>query len=179
VACDVTTSFRQAATIFGPQKGASPQQVELLSRRLDALAERYREDFGVDVDQLAGAGAAGGLAGGLAVLGARIEPGFALVAELVGLRARIEPADLVMTGEGHLDPPSFEGKVPGGVIELAGGRCPVVCVVGGAEQELLDLPPTGVEIISLAATYGSSRAHNETAALIGEVTAAVIARFCP
>ena len=74
VACDVTTRFVDAAVVFGPQKGASPEQVARLTDRLRSLADRYRRDFGVDVDAIPGAGAAGGLAGGLAALGARLVP---------------------------------------------------------------------------------------------------------
>jgi glycerate kinase len=122
VACDVTTAFRDAARLFGPQKGASAEQIHMLTDRLGSLADRYRRDFGVDVDHLPGGGAAGGLAGGLAALGARIAPGFDLVAELAGLPTLIAGADLVVTGEGHVDPPSFHGKVPGGVLALARGR---------------------------------------------------------
>jgi glycerate kinase len=179
VASDVTTPFRQAAAVFGPQKGATPAQVALLSSRLDALADRYRQSFGCDVDALAGAGAAGGLAGGLAVLGARIRPGFELVSELVGLADRLAGADLVMTGEGHLDDTSFLGKVPGGVIELTAGRCPVVCVVGGADRHLLVSAPPGVHIVSLTARYGQRRARAETTTLIGEATSEALGRFCP
>ena len=119
VACDVTTPFLDAAAVFGPQKGASPAQVESLGHRLADIAARYRRETGVDVTALPGAGAAGGLAGGLVALGARIEPGFDFVAGLVGLAERMAHADLVVTGEGHLDPPSFHGKVPGGVLALA------------------------------------------------------------
>ena len=85
VACDVTTPSCQAAAIFGPQKGASPEQILFLTDRLGSLADRYRRDFDVDVDAMPGAGAAGGLAGGLAALGARIAPGFDLVAAMTGL----------------------------------------------------------------------------------------------
>jgi glycerate 2-kinase len=179
VACDVTTAFRDAARIFGPQKGASPEQILRLTDRLGSLADRYRRDFGVDVDQLPGAGAAGGLAGGLAALGARIAPGFDLVAELVGLPGLIAGADLVVTGEGHVDPPSFHGKVPGGVLALAAGHCPVLCVAGGADRALLRSPPRGLEIVSLAEEFGRARARSETTALITEVTTAALARFCP
>ena len=118
----MTTPFTDAARVFGPQKGATPAQVEVLRRRLFDVAARYRRETGVDVTTVPGAGAAGGLAGGLLALGARLEPGFDFVAGLVGLAARMERADLVVTGEGHLDPPSFEGKVPGGVLELARAR---------------------------------------------------------
>jgi glycerate 2-kinase len=179
VACDVTTPFRRAAELFGPQKGASPEQVVALTRRLDELAHTYRTEFGVDVDALTGAGAAGGLAGGLAALGARIAPGFDLVADMVGLPARIAAADLVVTGEGHLDPPSFHGKVPGGVLGLARGHCPVLCIVGGADAGLLSDPPDGIDIVSLSQRFGPERARAETVALIGQVTAEVLARWQP
>ncbi len=179
VACDVTTRFVDAAAIFGPQKGASPEQIALLTDRLGSLADRYRRDFGVDVETLPGAGAAGGLAGGLVALGARIVPGFDLVAGLTGLAGRIAGADLVVTGEGHLDPPSFEGKVPGGVLALADARCPVLCIVGAADEELLRTPPPGLEIISLAARFGGTRARRETCALIAQVTREALPRFLP
>jgi glycerate kinase len=179
VACDVTTPFRQAAALFGPQKGASAEQIERLTERLVALAGRYRRDFGVDVDALPGAGAAGGLAGGLAALGARIVPGFDLVAAMTGLARRIAMADLAVTGEGHLDPPSFAGKVPGGVLALSRGHCPVLCIVGGADPEVLRSPPPGLQIVSLVHRFGGRRAREETTALIAEVTGEALARFCP
>ena len=119
VGCDVRTRFVDAATVFGPQKGASPAQVSLLTARLEQLAQRYRDQFGVDVRELAGAGAAGGLAGALAALGGRLVPGFELVAEHVELEDRIATADTVVTGEGYLDAQSLEGKVVGGVCDLA------------------------------------------------------------
>ncbi len=179
VACDVTTSFADAAVLFGPQKGASPDQVAQLSRRLVALAQRYRDQFDFDVDALPGAGAAGGLAGGLAALGARIQPGFNLIADLVGLSERIGKCDVVVTGEGHLDPPSFHGKVPGGVLALARGHCPVLCIVGAADPEFLDGQLPGMEIVSLESRFGPARSRQETAVLIAEVTLEALPRFCP
>src|SRR6185295_16704230 len=119
VACDVTTDFVAAAAIYGPQKGASDAQVALLTRRLEQLAGVYRDRTGVDVTTLESAGAAGGLAGGLAAIGAHLEPGFDVVADLVGLQDALTGADLVVTGEGKLDATSFAGKVVGGVLELA------------------------------------------------------------
>jgi glycerate kinase len=179
VAGDVTTRFGDAATLFGPQKGATPEQVSELTVRLDALAARYRHDFGVELAALPGAGAAGGLAGGLVALGARIEPGFDLVARLTGLAGRLGGADLVVTGEGHLDPPSFSGKVPGGVLGLVAGHCPVLCVVGGADPDLLAHPPPGLEVVSLTARFGNSRARHDTAELVAQVVADALPRFCP
>ena len=185
VACDVTTPFMSAATVFGPQKGATRAQIDALTRRLAETAARYRRETGVDVTTLVGAGAAGGLAGGLAALGARIEPGFDVVAGFVGLAGLVARADLVMTGEGHLDPPSFEGKVPGGVLALAqavrraGGPPPVLCIVGASDRALLRSPPPGLEVESLTARFGRDRARSETAALVRQLTAEALPRFCP
>jgi glycerate kinase len=132
VACDVTTPFLDAATVFGPQKGASAAQVSLLTRRLASLAEQYERRTGLDVRTLAGAGAAGGLAGGLAAIGAVLEPGFDVVATAVGLDDALDDVDLVLTGEGRLDATSFAGKVVGGVLEWAGDAgVPDVAVVAG------------------------------------------------
>ncbi|HSO97076.1 MAG TPA: glycerate kinase, partial [Acidimicrobiia bacterium] len=120
VAYDVTTPFVDAAALYGPQKGATPAQVELLRRRLERVALEYQHRTGVDVTTLDGAGAAGGLAGGLAAIGAQLEPGFEVVAAEAGLEDALDGADLVVTGEGRLDVTSFAGKVVGGVLEWAG-----------------------------------------------------------
>jgi glycerate 2-kinase len=119
VACDVSTPFLEAATVYGPQKGATAAQVALLTRRLERLADEYANRTGVDVTVLEGGGAAGGLAGGLAAIGATLEPGFDVVARVAGLDRSFQEADLVVTGEGRLDRTSFEGKVVGGVLEWA------------------------------------------------------------
>jgi glycerate kinase len=119
VACDVTTPFLEAAAAFGPQKGATEAQVALLRRRLERLALEYERRTGVDVTGLEGGGAAGGLAGALAAIGARLEPGFEVVAAEVGLEDALDGATLVVTGEGRLDVTSFAGKVVGGVLEWA------------------------------------------------------------
>jgi glycerate kinase len=137
VACDVSTAFLDAATVYGPQKGATSAQVSLLTRRLSRLAEEYRDRTGVDVTALEGGGAAGGLAGGLAAIGARLEPGFDVVARAAGLDHALDGADLVVTGEGRLDPTSFEGKVVGGVLEWAAeeGVAQRAVIVGQATQD--------------------------------------------
>lgn len=185
VACDVTTRFGNAAAVFGPQKGATAAQVAELGRRLVEVAARYRRETGIDVTAVPGGGAAGGLAGGLVALGARIEPGFDFVAGLVGLADRLERADLAVTGEGHLDPPSFHGKVPGGVLELARARgrrgraLPVVCIAGGADATVLASPPAGLDVVSLSSRFGKTRARSETVELISLVTAEALPRFCP
>ena len=171
VACDVRTPFLEAARVFGPQKGADPQQVERLSRRLEELAGRYLAESGVDVRLIEGAGAAGGLAGGLATLGASLVPGFGLVAGMVGLAERIAGADLVVTGEGRLDAASLEGKVVGGVIDLAGGH-PVLCVVGQAEPSTaaeLSAKGPGVTLRSLVEEVGWARAQGDTVGAVEEL----------
>lgn len=119
VACDVTTPFNDAARVFGPQKGATAAQVALLTRRLERLAEVYRQRTGTDVTVLEHAGAAGGLAGGLAALGARLEPGFEVVARAAGFETALEGVDVVLTGEGRFDRTSLDGKVTGSVLEWA------------------------------------------------------------
>lgn len=165
VACDVATRFTDAAAVFAPQKGASAAQVELLTRRLERLAQMYADERGVDVAGLPGAGAAGGLAGGLAAAGAELVSGFDLVADEIDLCGRIEGADLVVTGEGRLDDTSFEGKVVGGVARLArAAGVPVWAVVGADDTAgSPDAGPEGeegldLEIIDLSARFGSERA---------------------
>lgn len=166
VACDVETRFLDAARVFAPQKGATATQVRLLTRRLERLAQLYEERYGVDVTELPGAGAAGGLAGGLAAIGATLTSGIDLVAEVLELADRIEGADLVVTGEGFLDEESFHGKAVGGVVALAEEAGVPVLVVAG---DVLDDPP--VPYRSLAAQYGLEVAKTETTRCITEVVA--------
>jgi glycerate kinase len=176
VACDVTTAFVDAAEMFAPQKGATPAQVALLRRRLERLAQVYEERFGVDVRSLPGAGAAGGLAGGLAALGATLMPGFELVADSVGLAEKIEDADLVVTGEGFLDEQSFRGKVVGGVAELAADLdVPVLVVVGRVYGEHDPSAWPGTTVVSLVDRFGEERAMQDTTACIEEAVAAFLA----
>jgi glycerate kinase len=167
VACDVRTQFVDAAAVFAPQKGATPAQVELLTRRLERLAQVYRDEYGVDVRELVGGGAAGGLAGGLAAaFRAELVPGFEVVADELDLAARMTGADLVVTGEGFLDEQSFEGKVVGGVAELAADvGVPVLAVAG----EVFDGCEKRVPTVSLTARFGAERAHQDTEACIEEV----------
>ena len=158
VACDVRTRFVDAATVFAGQKGATPAQVELLRRRLERLAQVYLFEHGLDVLELEGAGAAGGLAGGLAAIGARLVSGFELVADELELEERIEEVDLVITGEGFLDEESFDGKVVGGVAELAASAgVPCLAVVGEVVHPLPELPE-GLTVVSLVERFGAERA---------------------
>ena len=159
VACDVRTSFVDAAPVFAPQKGASVAQVALLRSRLETLVEQYRTEFGVDVGSLDRAGAAGGLAGGLAALGARLVDGFDLVADRLNLDDAIAGSKLVITGEGFIDDESFEGKVIGGVLDRASSLgVPVLAVAG----QVLDGTEERIDAISLADEFGVEKAIAET-----------------
>ncbi len=171
VACDVGVRFVEAAQLFGPQKGATPSQVKLLERRLERLLQVYENDYGVQVGDLVGGGAAGGLAGGLACLGASLLSGFDLVADYLGLDELIESADLVITGEGFLDAESFQGKVVGGVTDLANRLdVPVVAVVGEAFDSAHTLVPT----VSLVEQFGRERAMGDTLACLQEAAALAV-----
>lgn len=169
VACDVRTTFVDAAERFAPQKGASPAQVKLLRRRPEQLAQRYQQEHDRDIRDLEGSGAAGGLAGGLAAIGATIESGFEVVADELQLAERIEAADLVVTGEGFLDAESFEGKVVGGVFETATElEVPVLAVVGRVYDDV----PAGLDVIALVDEVGEERALHDTAAAVEDVVGA-------
>lgn len=172
VACDVRLGFLDAARVFAPQKGATTAEVDLLERRLARLAEMYREEYDIDVTTLEGAGAAGGLAGGLACVGASLVSGFELLSERVGLDEALEHADAVVTGEGFLDEESFDGKVVGGVAALAAeAGVPVVAVVG----ECFDGSEARIPTVSLVELFGRRRAIGDTAGCLRECATRVVA----
>ena len=146
--CDVDIPLLDAPRLFGPQKGASPDDVELLERRL-AAHEELRP-----YANLPGAGAAGGLGAALALLGATLAPGAATVLDLVGFEERLRGHDLVVTGEGRVDETTLAGKAPGEVARRAvavGVRCVVFggrveARVPGAETVALSGDPARAEI---------------------------------
>ncbi len=175
-ATDVDTLFIDAAAVFGPQKGAGRAQVELLTRRLESLAVTYQEKYGIDVRSVPGSGAAGGLAGGLAAVGASIVSGFDFLAEKAHLDSALEAADVVLTGEGFCDTQSFRGKVVGGVSRWSERtRTPVVAIVGGADLDDREIPDH-VEVISLTERFGLDRALRDTAPLVAEVARVELAK---
>jgi glycerate kinase len=109
-----------ATRVFGAQKGATEGQVYILERALTKLADIVSKQFGVDYRDEPGAGAAGGLGFGLmSFCGAKIRPGFEVVAEAVDLESKMKNVDVVITGEGSLDRQTLEGKTPAGVARLA------------------------------------------------------------
>lgn len=136
VACDVANPLcgpDGASAVYGPQKGATPEMVRELDDALRHFAEVAAKQMNVHVENLPGAGAAGGLGAGLVVFtGAHLKPGVEIIADAFGLASRIEGADLVITGEGRLDGQSVKGKTPVGVARIA-KRLGVPCVaIAGA-----------------------------------------------
>jgi len=173
VATDVETTFLDAASIFAPQKGATYDEVSLLSGRLARLAQEYRCRFGIDVSAMPGSGAAGGLAGGLAALGAEICSGFELVASRVRLDAALADVDVVITGEGLLDRTSLEGKVVGGILQRVAGRVPVLIVAGAVSADALGALRENycgpLCVVSLSELYGMQMSLADAPSLIGQV----------
>jgi len=137
---DVRTALAAAARLYGPQKGATPEQVLELESRLDVMVELR------PYATLPGAGAAGGLGAAFAALGATLSPGAAYVLERIRFRDRVRAVDLVVTGEGTVDVTTLEGKAPGEVLQICaeiGVRC---AVFGGVVRARL--PATEVHELS-------------------------------
>ncbi len=179
VACDVATTFVDAATVYGPQKGATPAQVALLTRRLERLAEQYMARTRVDVHSVEGGGAAGGLAGGLVAIGARTEPGFDVVAQAVGLEDALDGATLVVTGEGRVDLSSLDGKVVGGVLDWAADLGVASCAViaGQVDDDAREeLSVRNTQVLALTERVWQESEAFDRAALLVEEAAVEAAR---
>ena len=140
VACDVDnplTGPKGASAVYGPQKGADADMVDKLDGNLMHLANLIRDQLGKDIEEVPGAGAAGGLGAGLmAFLDARLVGGFDMIARVVGLEEKLRDADLVITGEGKLDAQTRFGKTPWGVARMAKQHgLPVIAVAGTLDQD--------------------------------------------
>ncbi|OOE14531.1 glycerate kinase [Fictibacillus arsenicus] len=133
VACDVTnplTGPLGASAVFGPQKGATPEKVGVLDAGLKRYAEVVERNLGLQVDELPGAGAAGGLgAGVVAFLDGKLQSGIDLVLDVIGFEEAVRDADLVITGEGRIDSQTVHGKAPVGVAKRAKAVAPDIPVV--------------------------------------------------
>ena len=146
VACDVSnplTGELGASAVFGPQKGADSEMVELLDAGLHNMASVIKSVLGINVENVPGAGAAGGLgAACLAFLGAELKSGIDIVLEAVDFESKLNNADLVITGEGRVDSQTINGKVVSGILRASNARnVPLLVIGGGVEEdgyELLD-----------------------------------------
>lgn len=143
VMCDVDNplvGLRGASAVFGPQKGATPEMLQILDRNLEHYAQILKEQLGVDVKDIPGSGAAGGLGAGLlAFTNAELKTGIETILDTVNFDKMLEKADLVITGEGRIDIQSLYGKVPMGIAKRAVRLAkPVLAIVGsigsGAEE---------------------------------------------
>lgn len=154
-ACDVTNPLcgeHGASAVFGPQKGATPEDVKFLDARLAHMAEIVKEDLGKDVLEQPGTGAAGGLgAGVIAFLDGQLCKGVQIIAELLGLEEAMIGANLVITGEGRCDRQTLGGKTPYGVISAAAKQnIPSMIIAGSVGEGLEPLYEMGVtEIIGI------------------------------
>ncbi|MEW7312077.1 glycerate kinase [Buttiauxella gaviniae] len=141
VACDVTnllTGKEGASAVFGPQKGATPEMVSELEKGLAHYAKIISRDLDINVLELSGGGAAGGMGAALfAFCGAQLRQGIEIVTEALKLDEQVRDADLVITGEGRIDSQSIQGKVPIGVAKVAKRyNIPVIGIAGSLTPDV-------------------------------------------
>ena len=178
VACDVSnplTGPEGASAIYGPQKGATPEMVQTLDAALLHFSEVVRRDLSAEIDSLQGAGAAGGLGGGMvAFLNAELRAGVDIVLDTVGLDDALEGADLVLTGEGALDYQTVYSKAPIGVAERAHRLgIPVIAIAGtlGDRYRLVHDHGIDAAIAITNAPMSLEEASSRAADLIADATA--------
>ncbi|WP_299575750.1 glycerate kinase [uncultured Leptotrichia sp.] len=181
VACDVSnplTGKNGSAYVFGPQKGATPQMVEVLDNNLLHYSKIVKRDLNMEINNVPGAGAAGGLGAGLLTLGGILKKGVEIVIDTVDLEEKLKDADLVITGEGGMDKQTIYGKTPFGVAELAKKyNIPVIGIAGnlGNGYEILydngfdaifSIMP-GVRTLETALISGSVNVENTVRNIFG------------
>ncbi|WP_182031005.1 glycerate kinase [Vibrio sp. B1FLJ16] len=150
VACDVTnplTGTNGASYVYGPQKGATPEMVVRLDAALANFAEVVERDLNKQVNDIPGAGAAGGMGAAFCgFLTAELRPGIDIMTQAVGLEAIVQDADLVITGEGRLDSQSVNGKVPVGVAKVAKRyNLPVIAIAGALADDVEEVYSHGID----------------------------------
>lgn len=178
VACDVDTLFVDAAKVFAPQKGATPAQVNMLTGRLEQLAQRYENEYGINVAKIPGSGAAGGLAGGLAALGAKLIPGFDIVAEENGFDEAVKEHDFIITGEGLLDDTSFDGKVVGSVLDYANeANKYTIAIVGDIDDAMDDELRAEIEAVSITEMFGNDMAMQQVLRCIEDAASELLKKL--
>jgi glycerate kinase len=158
------TGLHGASKIYGPQKGASEEDIYRLDAALEQFAGVLEQEFGVtDLQRQPGGGAAGGIGAALLALGGRVVSGIGLVSTLIGLEKELDAADLVITGEGSFDHQSLRGKVVAGIANGARDRgVPCVVLCGRNETGYREAASAGVtETHSLTDHFGSTEAALE------------------
>lgn len=183
-ACDVTnplTGPNGAAVVYGPQKGASSDQVTRLDAGLANLARVIKMDLGIEIADLPGSGAAGGLGGGLhAFLGAALTPGIDLVIDVVGLKQHLTDADLVITAEGQIDAQTRFNKAPAGVARLAkAAAVPCIAICGSVGEDSESLHDIGVDAVFSICSGPQSQAQamREAGKLLARASEQVVRAF--
>ncbi|MCE5318977.1 MAG: glycerate kinase, partial [Parachlamydia sp.] len=142
------TGSTGAALTYAPQKGASPALVQELELAMEQFARIVKQDLGKDIASLEGSGAAGGLAAGLAVLGANLEPGIDMILKLIHFEEAIIKASLVITGEGRMDRQTSFNKAPLGVAKAAKrAHVPVLAIVGSLGEGYEEVHKWGIDAI--------------------------------
>ena len=163
IACDVDTPFcgrEGAAEVFGPQKGATPEEVVLLEDGMQNLNDIIKRDYGIDLSSIKGTGAAGGLGGAFqAFLDGRLQSGIAVVLDAIGFEEQIKDADLIITGEGRIDSQTCRGKVISGITSVAAKYgVPVIAIAG-----IVDMSEKEIEDAGLTAAFPiGPRPQNES-----------------
>ena len=152
VACDVDNPLcgpDGAAAVFGPQKGATPEMVKMLDQGLERLANIAQASFNYKMN-MPGCGAAGGIGGAVyAFLKGQLRAGIEIVAEVVGLEAEVQKADLVITGEGRIDGQTLHGKTPVGVAKIAKKYAkPVIAIGGTLTDDAAKVCSAGIDAIA-------------------------------
>jgi glycerate kinase len=152
VACDVTnplTGEAGASAVFGPQKGATPEMIARLDKALAHYAEIIARDLDIDVLNLAGGGAAGGMGAALyAFCGAELRQGIEIVTDALALDKHVRGADLVITGEGRIDSQTVHGKVPVGVAKVAKRyNIPVIGIAGSLTADVGVVHDHGIDAV--------------------------------
>lgn len=152
IASDVTNTLcgAQGATrIYGPQKGADKEMMDLLDHNLKHFTKIIKKDLNKDILNIPGSGAAGGLGAGLiAFLDAKLHKGIDLITDLVDFKKKIFDADIILTGEGSIDGQSIYGKVPSGIGKIASKyKKTVICIGGRLEEGYESLYDVGITSI--------------------------------
>jgi glycerate 2-kinase len=158
VACDVDNPLvgpRGAPEVFGPQKGATPEMVKILDKFLDRYADIIKRDLGIDIKNIPGAGAAGGLGAGLmAFLGAQLKSGIDIVIDASGLEKHLKDTDIVITGEGKIDRQTIYGKTPIGVARTAKKYgIPVIAFAGNIGSDSHVVYDNGIDALMSIISY--------------------------